>query len=125
MDELNIAVNYIKSLQDTTKQKIVVLYLDGQDRVIFTTCHVWSAEGREIYPKQIAEMAARMKANKVIVIHDQPSGNISPSKKDKQLATDVMASLRTLNIELRDYIINAGEHRYYSMADNRYLARGH
>ncbi len=123
MNESHIAVNYIKALQDITLEKIIVLYLDEQDGVIFTTFHTWSTEGREIYPQQISSVAIKIKANKVVIIHDQPSGVIMPTKKDKQFATNILSSLRANGLTFKDYIINAGENSYYSMADNRSLTR--
>ena len=121
MDELNNAVKFIKFMQDMTREKINIIYLDRQDKVIYNTYHPWSIEGIKLYPEQIASIAQTTQSSSVILIHDQPSGNIAPMQEDRQLAISALASLRARNIELRDYIINAGAHRYYSMADNMML----
>ena len=73
-----------------------------------------------VYPRQIAEYALKNKAVSVIIAHNHPSGNSSPSKKDIELTSIIAESLATLGIKLRDHIIVC-KNEYSSLYDLGYM----
>lgn len=52
----------------------------------------------------------------VILVHNHPSGELSPSKLDKELTKRIADALHTLDIQMLDHIILT-EDGYYSFAD--------
>jgi len=56
-------------------------------------------------------------ATGIVLIHNHPSGNIWPSKKDVELTRKIKKAGEILDITVCDHIIVTPE-RYYSFADN-------
>lgn len=69
-----------------------------------------------VYPRQIAEYALKEKAVYVVVAHNHPTGDSSPSQKDIELTRHIQDSLDTLGITLKDHIIVC-KNEYSSLFD--------
>ncbi len=113
---------FLKSAGDMADDKLIVLYLDNHNNVILITFHRWDLDGFELCSQSIISTALNTEAYVVIIVHNQPSGSIAPSLDDKKLANDIFDRLDSFGRVLQDYIINSGDHRYYSMADNSILS---
>lgn len=73
-----------------------------------------------VYPRQIAEYALKEKAVYVVLAHNHPTGDSSPSKKDIELTQYIQESLDTLGIILKDHIIVC-KNEYTSLFDLGYI----
>lgn len=73
-----------------------------------------------VYPRQIAEYALKEKAVYVVLAHNHPTGDSSPSKKDIELTQHIKESLDTLGIILRDHVIVC-KNEYTSLFDLGYI----
>jgi DNA repair protein RadC len=73
--------------------------------------------------KIIAKYAIDALATSVIVAHNHPSGNLTPSKNDLDLTTKLRNGLELLDIKLLDHLIlTSGEDKKYaSLADEGYM----
>ena len=69
-----------------------------------------------VYPRQIAEYALKEKAVYVILAHNHPTGDSSPSQKDIEITRHIQESLDTLGIVLKDHIIVC-KNEYSSLYD--------
>jgi DNA repair protein RadC len=67
-------------------------------------------------PKKIFKMALEHNATSVILCHNHPSGNISPSEADIRLTRKLKNAGEMLDVPVLDHII-LGEEKYYSFAD--------
>lgn len=61
-----------------------------------------------VYPREVAALALRHAASAVILIHNHPSGDPTPSLGDKEMTLKVQAALKTLEIELHDHLVIGG-----------------
>ncbi len=69
--------------------------------------------------KIIAKYALDTLASGVILAHNHPSGNMTPSSADKHITRKVKSALNLIDVELHDHIIlHPNEHRYYSFAND-------
>lgn len=68
----------------------------------------------------IATVALQSLAQKVIVIHNHPSGSTKPSEADKHCTRRIKEALELLDIELTDHLITTPE-SYYSFSDEGLL----
>ncbi|MEO5673501.1 MAG: DNA repair protein RadC [Chitinophagales bacterium] len=66
--------------------------------------------------RMIFEHAIKSKATSVILSHNHPSGNLSPSQTDIDLTKKMVKGGETLDIKVLDHII-IGDNQYYSFAD--------
>lgn len=65
----------------------------------------------------ICKYAIEALATSVILVHNHPSGNLSPSPEDNRLTRITKEALEVFNIRLLDHII-ISEDDYYSFNDN-------
>ena len=65
--------------------------------------------------------ALKCLATGIIVSHNHPSGNLLPSKLDKELTDKLKAGCKLLEITLLDHIILAPDNAYYSFIDEGLL----
>ena len=71
-------------------------------------------------PKLIFEAALSAKASALILVHNHPSGNLKPSKKDIAITSKLKSAGQVLDLPVLDHIIIA-ETGYYSFADEGIL----
>lgn len=72
--------------------------------------------GTVVDPRLVAKYAVESLATAVILAHNHPSGNLTPSAMDINLTTKVLNGLAFLDIKLLDHLILTKE-SYYSFAD--------
>ncbi len=67
--------------------------------------------------KIIAKYAIETLADKVILVHNHPSGDCKPSEEDKKITKKLYEALNLFDIELLDHII-VSENNYFSFEEN-------
>jgi DNA repair protein RadC len=73
------------------------------------------------HPRDVFAPAIRAGAAAVVVAHNHPSGDPSPSAEDRAVTDRLSASGRLLGVELLDHVV-VGDARYYSFADEAFGA---
>lgn len=64
-----------------------------------------------VYPREVAKRALELGASAVIMVHNHPSGDPTPSKADIDMTREVQKALAALDIALHDHLIVArGQH---------------
>jgi len=107
-----VAKDYFLSLLGNLKEKekFLVSYLDGGQKIIETTV---ASEGTinesAIYPREIAKQALFNDCAVVIVAHNHPGESCNISKEDIASTQRLMAALAPLGIKILDHIIVAGK----------------
>ena len=101
-----------------TKEKAYLLLTNNQSDLLATKLlSSGTVDQVGIYIREISELALRYKATGVILCHNHPSGNVSPSVDDIGLTRSIYTALRMINIRLLDHIIISGK-KHYSMKFN-------
>ena len=70
--------------------------------------------------KKIFKCALENNAASVMLCHNHPSGNITPSNADKQITNNLINAGKFLEIKILDHII-IGNDNYFSFADEGLL----
>lgn len=68
-----------------------------------------------IFPREIVKRVVALKAGAVLMAHNHPSGNITPSSEDLAITRKVMLSLMAIDVPLHDHLI-VGD-GYHSLSD--------
>jgi DNA repair protein RadC len=71
-------------------------------------------------PKVIFKKALSKQASSVILVHNHPSGNLTPSQADIQLTRKLKEAGKYLDLPVLDHLIFT-DHAYYSFADEGIL----
>lgn len=70
--------------------------------------------------RSILREALLQRATQIVLIHNHPSGNPTPSTNDRTLTASVQKAAQTMNIRLTDHII-VTDGKYYSFCDEGLL----
>ena len=111
----DIAGYYMETCRHLEIEKVFLLCLDNQLKLI-KECVLsqGTINASLISPREIFIHAVESKAVHILLIHNHPSGNPTPSKKDIEISKKVMAAGEMMDISLLDHII-IGDHSYVSL----------
>lgn len=73
-----------------------------------------------VYPREVLGLALERKAGGIIMVHNHPGGDPTPSPQDKDLTHRIQRASRDLGVRLLDHII-VTENDYYSFQTNGLL----
>lgn len=66
----------------------------------------------QVYPRTIAEIALLRRAHGILLLHNHPSGDPTPSAEDAETTQSVRAALESIGVQLFDHIVVGGQHAY-------------
>lgn len=90
-------------------------YLDSKNFVITTErIHIGTVNMSVVGPREVLRPAVRENAAAMIVAHNHPSGDPSPSPEDIAVTRRLKEVSKMLDINLLDHIIIGDRDRYYS-----------
>lgn len=89
-------------------EKIVLLHLTGERRVIAVSEYAGEAAHAELPLRRMIEEALRLGSEGLVVAHNHPSGDPEPSEADLSATRELAATARSLGIALHDHLILAG-----------------
>lgn len=75
-----------------------------------------------VHPREVFHLAVRHKASSLIIAHNHPSGDPSPSKADLELTRILLKSSEVMGIGLSDHLI-IGAHTYVSLRSRGHLGQ--
>ena len=108
-------------LMDIPHEEFWLLLLNRANRVIKKhKISLGGVHGTVADPKIIFKTALEELASGIIVAHNHPSGNLTPSQQDIDLTRKLKEAGKLLEIQLLDHLIVAGK-QYYSFADEGLL----
>lgn len=96
-----------------TVEQFRLLFLDAKNGVIRDEVQQnGTVDQTAIYPREVVKRALEVAASAVIMVHNHPSGDPTPSRADIDLTRQVQAALQVVGIGLHDHIIiSRGDHR--------------
>lgn len=99
-------------------EAFVVLFLDSRNRLI-TADEMFrgTLSHTSVYPREVAKAALARNAASVIVAHNHPSGDPSPSAADRALTLALRQSLDLIDVRILDHFVVAGS-AVYSFAEH-------
>ena len=93
------------------------MYMNKQNKVLSVMLiSEGGTSGTIVDIKKIIAPAILQNASAVIVSHNHPSGNTTPSENDKQITTKIKNALKLLDVNLLDHLIITPE-SYLSFSD--------
>lgn len=100
-----------------------VVYVDNakniiRDKLLFIGTINYSV----VHPREIFKEAYMLSASAIICVHNHPSGNVFPSKEDREITQKLEEVGMVLGIKVLDHII-VGKETYYSFLENQDMER--
>lgn len=102
---------------DSDREHMVAIFLDTQNRFIGVhTIAVGTVDYCVVNPREVFKAALLCNATSLLLAHNHPSGEPTPSQDDIRLTRDLKKAAELLDIELMDHIV-VGEARYASFLE--------
>jgi DNA repair protein RadC len=97
------------------KEQMRVLFLDKRNQLIADEVQqVGTVDHTPVYPREVVKRALQLSATAVILVHNHPSGDPTPSRADIQMTKQIEDIAKPLGIALHDHII-VGRHGHASL----------
>ena len=91
------------------REEFMVLYLNQQNQLIaHETLFTGSISSTEVHPREVVKRALYFNAAAVILAHNHPSGDITPSQADKAITQRLVQALQLVDIRVPDHLIVGG-----------------
>lgn len=108
-------------LRFETKEYFISLHLDGKNRILcMDRVSVGSLNASIVHPREIFKSALLSSAGGIVLLHNHPSGDATPSREDLELTTRLRECGELLGIRVLDHLI-IGDGCYVSLADRGIL----
>ncbi len=103
------------------QEKFAVCFLNSQNAIIATeVLFEGTLDSSAVYPREVVERVLTLGAGSIIIGHNHPSGNISPSASDRAVTKKLKTALDAIDISLLDHIIVGGK-QFFSFSDHHLL----
>jgi DNA repair protein RadC len=91
-----------------------ILFLDNKNRLLGDEAQArGTVNHTPVYPREVAKRALDLHATALILVHNHPSGDPTPSRADIEMTQAIKAALATLAVVVHDHII-VGNGRWLS-----------
>jgi DNA repair protein RadC len=111
----------IQHMADRKQEHFLCISLNGAYEVIAVrTVSVGLVNKTQVHPREVFADPITDRATAIIVAHNHPTGNLTPSKDDIAITRQLKSAGETLGIRLLDHIIFSHK-GYYSFMENNEL----
>lgn len=112
----------VKSEMFADRETFVALYLNTKNRVIKKeVVSFGSLNANVVHPREVYKEAILNSAASVIVSHNHPSGDPTPSREDLEITEKLYQAGNIIGINLLDHVIIGEGGYFYSMKERGHL----
>jgi DNA repair protein RadC len=106
---------------ELSHEEFWVLCLNNNKKVIYKSqLSKGGITGTVVDVRMVFKIAIEQNATSIVIVHNHPSGNFSPSQQDIDITKKIRSAGRTLDISINDHVI-ISENGYFSFADEGIL----
>lgn len=103
------------------REEFLTLFLDGKNRVqAFHVVSKGTLTASLVHPREVFKAAILANAAAMILVHNHPSGDPTPSAEDHAITERLKRAGDLLGIRILDHVV-IGDGRYVSIADEESL----
>lgn len=113
----DVALVVREAARGSRRESFFALLLDNRHRVLgLRVISTGSLESAPVHPREVFSPAIREGAAALVVAHNHPSGDPSPSAQDRLVTERLRQAGELVGIEVLDHVV-VGSERYYSFAE--------
>src|SRR5207237_548267 len=103
----NAVLDYCRTaMAFAEKEQLRVLFLDKRNQVIADEVQqTGTVDHTPVYPREVVKRALELSATAIILVHNHPSGDPSPSRADIEMTQAIVEVAKPLGIAVHDHII--------------------
>ncbi len=96
------------SMANSKVEQFRLLFLDRKNKVIADELQQrGTVDHTPVYPREVVKRALELSASAIIMVHNHPSGDPTPSRADIDMTREVREAAEKLGISLHDHVIVA------------------
>jgi len=128
MDE----IKYVKDSKDVKRyakfstqeqESFVVMLLNAKNKLIDQRLvFLGTVNQCPVHPREIFKEAIRQNASGIILVHNHPSGDPTPSEEDTEVTKTIVSAGEFLGIQVLDHVI-VGNKNHYSFVDEGLMTK--
>ena len=113
--------HFMRLAREAKQEEFHIVLLDEKHRVIKSEqITVGLLDKSLVHPREVFKPAVRESASAIILVHNHPSGDPTPSQDDKEITKELKRAAGTLGLQILDHIILSKD-KVLSMAEERIL----
>ncbi len=117
----SIAEYYMEDMRHLDKEQMVLAMLDSKCCLIKdSVISVGTVNASLVSPREIFAQALKYNAVHIVLLHNHPSGDCTPSRNDIQVTIKIKQAGDIMGISLIDHII-IGDNKYTSLKEKEYF----
>jgi DNA repair protein RadC len=122
-EDVNIYVREFFPVEIELREAFLCLYLNRANNTLgYAIISIGGISGTFCDPKIIFQYGLLCNASSLILIHNHPSGNVTPSETDKRLTQKIKSIGELMDMLIHDHIIiSPTDNKYFSFADEGIL----
>ena len=107
--------------QNHDREEMIIIGLDGKNKLLFLhSVSIGCLTSSIVHPREVFKGAILGNAASLILCHNHPSGDPTPSPEDIEITKRLIAGGEILGIKILDHVI-IGDNQYLSFADKGLL----
>jgi DNA repair protein RadC len=116
LDSYDRLVRYLAAaLARERVEQFRVLFLDARNRLLADEAQArGTVNHTPVYPREVLRRALELGATALVLVHNHPSGDPTPSRADLEMTREVQAAAAALGILLHDHLV-IGNGRHVSL----------
>jgi len=116
----NILKPFYASQDDV--EKMYCIFMDAKNKIIkIEKLFSGTISTASVYPREIVKRVLELKSTAIILSHNHPSGDITPSSSDFMITAQIHSALTSIDVALHDHLIIGKD--FYSFARNGFLEK--
>ena len=100
-------LGYVRvALANEAREQFRVLFLDKKNQLIADEImNHGTVDHAPVYPREVMRRALELSASSVILVHNHPSGDPTPSPADIDMTKQIVEAGRSLRISVHDHLV--------------------
>lgn len=116
-----VAEYFYSHYQQSSTEEFVVLILDSKNKLIaLETISVGTINSTIVHPREVFKGAIKRSANAIILVHNHPSGDPTPSDEDIRITKRLAEVGEIVGIKVLDHIV-VGKNRHISLRERNII----
>ena len=119
-DAAKVAAHFIG---DDDREVFLVMCLNTKNEVVAVhRCHIGSLNSSIVHPREVFKAAILNNSASIIVAHQHPSGDVTPSREDVEMTKRLAEAGRILGIEVLDHLVINYKAEYTSLKERGFFS---
>ena len=115
------AIPLLTEIKDQRKEFFLCLYLNARNQMIHKeVVSIGSLSASIVHPREVFQMAVAKSAASIVLAHNHPSGDATPSREDVDLTRRLQQAGQIMGIDILDHLIIAAD-QFVSLKEEGYM----